>query len=410
MSEVHFSGKHSFLALLLSFIKTKMAFIRRYGFQKINCILVNSIGRLIFINFFGSFSVGLLLMPCSAFSESDWLWRENWRSSIDTAMVNRNIDDENQLSSFLGIDLHTVIVKDQRDWATLTFQPYYRMALGTDDFPSIDTQAEQLTWRIANVNFHLASRDIFNVKVGHFEIPFGIEFYEDTNGTLRQFSPVVYQQLKVDWGVSINGDFSRVLNHDAFLGLTTYEVALTRGSGNQWKSGQAPEEPYAFSGRIGRSVNSDLPLGVSWMIANTLNDPNGAMNSTTARRQLGIDGGYYRGLWGALWEVGLGERNVNLANVHEQQFVYLFGEIQRQTPSEKLFTYIQWFGDWIKVRAGDSGTDDLMTSEQGRHRLNMGIKHYASQRATLSAQMSYWLAGSPTDDRFRSDVLVRVRW
>ena len=51
--------------------------------------------------------------------------------------------------------------------------------------------------------WHVSGDGRFNIKMGHFEMPYGIEHTINSNGTLRQFSTNL--GTKVDWGVTFNG-------------------------------------------------------------------------------------------------------------------------------------------------------------------------------------------------------------
>ena len=128
---------------------------------------------------------------------------------------------------FVGLDLHKVISNDSKDFATIFFQPYWVDANNLNPFPGFldDEDDGAIQWRNALIDFHLTGDRSINLKVGHFELPFGSESLAlGTNGTLRQLTSNI--GLKVDWGLSVHGD----------TGDYEYEVAWTRGSGSDWET------------------------------------------------------------------------------------------------------------------------------------------------------------------------------
>ena len=154
---------------------------------------------------------------------------------------------------FVGLDFHRVFSNDGSDIATVLFQPYWVDANNLRPFPNFldDPDDSGLQWRNAFIDFHLTKSRVVNFKIGHLEIPFGAESLAlDTNGTLRQLTSNL--GLKVDWGASLHGDYRGF----------EYEVAWTRGSGNEWETGG---NPGIVSGRIGRSRYHNFVWGVSWL-------------------------------------------------------------------------------------------------------------------------------------------------
>ena len=152
-------------------------------------------------------------------------WSDNTRWAVDiSTRFSRDLRQNHHSSQqVVGFDLHKVFTGEQGDFATLVFQPYWVRLHDVQNpgFYFDGGDDAELTWRIANINYTGLSYGSFNVRAGHFEVPFGLEQNIDTNGTLRQYS-FRDRGIKADWGVSVNGVLSEF----------DYEVALTRGSGN----------------------------------------------------------------------------------------------------------------------------------------------------------------------------------
>ena len=186
-------------------------------------------------------------------SDARQAWADNLRWAIDvTAQEQLDLDADEQFEGYVaGLDLHKVISNGRRDIGTLILQPYFVWLPGDRGRPAFfDGNEATLTWRIANFNYVALPRGKLNVRVGHFEVPFGLEQDVDTNGTLRQYSNGENLGLKADWGVSINGRLPRV----------HYEIGLTRGTGQEYFDAG---KPYAISARIGSPPDRNLIAGIS---------------------------------------------------------------------------------------------------------------------------------------------------
>lgn len=152
----------------------------------------------------------------------------------------------------VGLDLHKVFSDVEGDWGTLRLQPYLTRLDNLSPRPPFfeDDDDWELVLRFFDFNYTGVGRGRLNFRIGHFEIPYGLEHVIDTNGTVRQFIPGRNLGLKADWGVSING----VLRH------LEYELALTRGTGNEFFH---RGEPFIIAGRIGTPRHRNFILGVS---------------------------------------------------------------------------------------------------------------------------------------------------
>lgn len=271
-----------------------------------------------------------LLYPCALFAASNsdeitqyatanhW-WSENSRWTVDLSTrpsYDLNGDDWSS-QHVIGLDYHKVFSTERGDIGTLVFQPYWVQLHNVNSPPFIfdDGDDGELTWRIANFNYTALSRGLFNIRLGHFEVPFGLEQNLDTNGTARQYT-FSDRGIKADWGVSLNG----------VLPLLDYEIALTRGSGNEISD---RDSPYIFAGRVGTPSTANLVVGLSWLHGDVL-----TANDSVQRRRLGVDVAYYYRHWEALFEVSGGEdEGVDVANA--------LMELSWRNSNEELHTYLQ---------------------------------------------------------------------
>ncbi len=181
-------------------------------------------------------------------------WTDNARASLDLSSRATLPTRLGKVGTahVIGFDFHKVFSDSSGDWGTLRLQPYLTRLDNQGSRPPFfeDDDDWELTFRFFDFNFTRVGRGRLNFRVGHFEIPFGLEYLIDTNGTVHQFIPGPNIGLKADWGVSING----VLPH------FEYEVSLTRGTGNEifHRGG-----PFAIAGRIGTPHHRNFVLGLS---------------------------------------------------------------------------------------------------------------------------------------------------
>jgi hypothetical protein len=180
---------------------------------------------------------------------------ENLRCAIDVSLRGgvETIQSDVFSTIAIGIDLHKVFSSQNRDWGTLTLQAYLTRIDGLVKHPPFfdDNHDWELVYRIFTFNLTALTHGWLNVRVGHFEIPYGLEYLINTNGTLRDFMHPRNLGVKADWGVTINGDLPWPVE---------YEIGLSRGTGNEYfETGN----PYAFSGRIGSSRDESIIVGIS---------------------------------------------------------------------------------------------------------------------------------------------------
>lgn len=269
-----------------------------------------------FILAIGTYLISFFVQAASQTSGS---WIDSSRWTIDaSARGSRNTDTEKNAQTYaLGLDFHKVFSDDSHDVGTLTFQPYLVKIsnVARPPFTFDDGDDTELTWRIANFNYTALAQGKFNIRLGHFEIPYGLEYAEDTNGTLRQLT-ASDRGIKADWGISLNG----------ILSYLEYEVALTRGSGNEIKS---TDNPHVFSGRIGSPSHRNLITGISWFKGDVL-----TRNGVVERERYGVDVSYFYYQWQFMLESSLGETQGNDTS-------HSFAEIAWMSPQEHWKSYLQ---------------------------------------------------------------------
>jgi hypothetical protein len=97
---------------------------------------------------------------------------------------------------------------------------------------------------------------MLNVRVGHFYVPFGIQPWIDTHGTLLQSPAMEFSGLDRDWGVAIEGQNDKL----------EYQVGLSRGSGMDYfqRDGNFVLAGKVSTPRIGEHLNDWL--GISFLL------------------------------------------------------------------------------------------------------------------------------------------------
>ena len=90
----------------------------------------------------------------------------------------------------------------------------------------------------------------FNVRVGHFDVPFGLEQNVDTHSSLIQIMSMRNVGFKKDWGVAVGGQLPEM----------DYEFALTKGTGMEYRE---RGENYLISGRVGTPADRNFSIGIS---------------------------------------------------------------------------------------------------------------------------------------------------
>ncbi len=293
--------------------------------------------------------MALLLTAPLSYAE----WSDNLRWSIDSST--RQIYDFETDRRFdlyaAGLDLHKVFATERRDVATLILQPYVLWMPADRPRPAFfDDNEATLTWRIANINVVVLPRGRLNLRVGHFEFPFGLEHDVNTNGTLRQYSNGTNLGGKADWGLSANG----------FISGWQYELALTRGSGQEY---HRRGDPYVVSARIGSPVENDLAFGLAAFDGRVLG---GA--GTIERERVGADLRWTIGPVQLLAEASIGKDFDDTVHSH-------LVELNWTSRYESLLVYLQ------HRRQSSDGTAAYRRESNG-----VGVRWLLNNRFTIESQ------------------------
>lgn len=140
----------------------------------------------------------------------------------------------------------------------------FRTAYYNDQFAYGKKMGREYTEKLDDVevelhNAYLRLRvlpPMLNVRIGHFYVPYGIQPWIDTHGTLLQSPAMEFIGLDRDWGVSLEGQNDKL----------EYQLGLTRGSGMEYFG---RDNNFALAGklstpRIGEHLNDWL--GLSFLV------------------------------------------------------------------------------------------------------------------------------------------------
>ena len=285
--------------------------------------------------------------------DESFMHNTRWAFDASTRQI-RNLDahETSSLNTY-GLDLHKVFTGADGDIGTLVFQPFVAQIKNMPMYPTYfeDGDDWDLQWRVANFNYTGFSKGGFNIRAGHFEVPFGLEQSIDTNGTLRQYS-FLDRGVKCDWGVTVNGNLSQL----------DYEFAFSRGSGNDYLR---RDDPYILSGRVGTPGHQNTIYGLSYFYGEVL-----AGDKTTKRKRLGFDIAHYVNQWELLAEVSGGENA-------DGEVANWLGEVSWRNIRESVHLYVQ-------ARNSFSKQED---SWEDRFNSTFGANWNISRQFSLGAQV-----------------------
>lgn len=197
--------------------------------------------------------------------QDPWEWfSQNLRVNVDifgTVGITTRRGEPAGFSA-IGLDTHNVLTGDNGDIGTLVLQPYLVRRDNIYARPLEIDQDDAFAIELHDFYFNLTAfgRGRMNYKIGHFDVPFGLEPINDTHFTLHQFIPRHDAGFKKDWGISLNGSFPKF----------DYEVSLTRGTGMDLSG--ADLDPYLVAGRIGTPTEANAVLGVSALYGEVIDD------------------------------------------------------------------------------------------------------------------------------------------
>jgi len=273
----------------------------------------------------------------------------------------------------VGADLYHVFSSTAGNIGTLRMQGYALHADGLPMTPPFFDSAHDWEWtyRFFDFNYTRYASQGVNVRIGHFEVPYGLEQTQSTNGTLRDYFSKTNLGMKADWGFSLNGESS---THE-------YEFGLMRGSGNYYKD---LEDNYIFAGRVGTAREENLAFGASFMSARL------PANGFAQRDRFGVDL-----VWTAPIATVLGE--LNIGSDEDVDITSGLFEVNITSPDERKLAYAQVLGT-------DADGDD-------KYWANLGLLNNVSEGLTLSAQWQVDLDALDSSERGESFMLqMRYRF
>ena len=206
----------------------------------------------------------------------------------------------------VGIDYYKTF-GDSKQWGELVLQGYLirldNVPMPPPDFD--DGHDWEFFAKTTNFNYTGIGGGWTNLRIGHFDTPYGLEHLLDTNLSLEQ--TVAAQNLgnKRDWGISLNGGGKSV----------EYEVAVVRGSGLRYRDAGGP---LAFVGRVGTDRTKNTVFGFSAHYGDIIAPANSATlgaldpsftppaDSVVTISRLGIDAQRSFGDWTLLGELSGG--------------------------------------------------------------------------------------------------------
>lgn len=289
-------------------------------------------------------------------------WSDNLRQTIDLSFrpVYSGPTGNFGAVSVVGLDLLKTFTSKDGDWGVLTLQPYFTR-IDNIDAPNQtifdDRHDFELVYRIFNFNFLGAKKGEPNFRIGHFELPFGLEHTNNTNGTLRDFTHLLNFGLDGDWGFSINGETTGI----------EYEAGLTRGSGNKFRS---RSQPFILAGRVGTPTDEPIYIGVSAMHGEILQFD--TAGGTSRRTRVGIDG-----VWSDEKYVWLSELSAGFQD-DDRVFTALL-ERDWYNEDETLLVYHQFV---IRGLGTDSWDSEV------RH--SFGFRRQCNRHWAISGQVSHF--------------------
>lgn len=267
----------------------------------------------------------------------DFRWNDT-RFSWDLAVRGVHADDaagvkQTGTLSAVGADLHYVFSSSSGpDIGTLRLQGYALRADGLPRTPALFEDSDDWAWtyRICDFNYTRFSGKGVNFRLGHYQIPYGLEQTKSTYGTLRDYLSRTNLGIKADWGVTLNGQ----------LPDYEYEVSLSRGSGQTYKN---LEDNYVLAGRIGTPREENLSVGASFM-SGRLPDVSGGfvdlgkpIGGFVKKERVGVDATWTLPIISVLSEINFGKNdNTDVASG--------MLEFNCSSSNENEIAYVQFFG------------------------------------------------------------------
>ncbi|MEN9812782.1 MAG: hypothetical protein RL479_1468 [Verrucomicrobiota bacterium] len=241
----------------------------------------------------------------------------------------------------LAFDAYAKLGTPQRDVATVVAQVYLsRVQRHPAPPPFFDGPSDtEVLPMITTINLHLTEDRRLNLKVGHLELPYGLEATISNAGELRGFTLGSNTALMVDWGATLNGTLERF----------QYDVGVGRGSGMFYADNF---DPYALFGRIGSPVDTETYGGVTGWGFSVFRGKvlNPARTAVHLRQRVAVDGQVYVGPLGLLGELSTGS---NGEGAGRARVLNGLAEANLTSRRETLSGYVQLVGE--RTSAGGRG-------------------------------------------------------
>ena len=309
---------------------------------------------------------------------------DNLRLTLDLSSRATYVEaqDDWTFLQFIGVDAHNVFTGPEGDWGTLVLQGYLTRIDNADPAPPLfdDGDDWEFVYRIFNFNYTGLSRGKLNFRVGHQEIPFGLEHLVNTNGTLRQYIQPQNLGVKADWGAGVNGVFPDF----------EYEVAVTTGSGNELELNNGT---FTVGGRIGTPRDASTVWGLSAFHGEVASaaGPDGFVR----RSRLGLDVTHWLGSVGLKGEISGGRD-------FDTDVINMIGEVNWRTPEENVLL-------WAQVRSFNRFNGNPTDTRDDAVSTSVGVRYSPDAHWTFSTQFTQDLSRFGNAES-SSDVALQVRY
>ncbi len=237
--------------------------------------------------------IGAFLLSASAMNHAQpgYNHSNNLRLSLDLSsrVVDFDAADEVGKVNVVGIDLHKVFNSPSGDIGPLVLQGYMTSLDNQIKHPPFfkDENDSRLVYRIFNFNYTALGSRLPNLRVGHFEVPYGLEHTINTNGTLRDYTHGPNLGVKADGGFSLNKE----------LPAFEYEVSVTSGGVQEVDQ---VKDSYVYAARVGTPRDDNLVLGIAVFDTSL---------GTVSKQRLGLDSQYYLGPFAVFAQLDVGKNN-----------------------------------------------------------------------------------------------------
>lgn len=327
-----------------------------------------------------------LALCCSGNADSDTRWYDQFRWAGEYLFRSQYLSESDLTDPgfwhTLGFEANGTFSSGQRDIATVNAQLSLWCLKNYTRRPPVFDGPSDCEWIPKNffVDFHLRGDGKLNLRLGHPELPFGLEAPVSTNQTIRQLNTGRDLGLKLDWGLGANGT----------IGRWNYQTLLGRGSGIRYKN---DADSYSFTGRIGNNFDYQgfLPapgVGFSLFMAELRT----GKDATSERWRVAVDGVTYHGPWGFMGQLSAGETN------HRPTLNGLV-EVNRLNRAGNWIGYLQW----------KSFNQETVAKWQRANSIILGVEGELTDILTLSAQVERELSTFAGPNQTVLDFQARFR-